>query len=132
MILELIQKKLKIDFSKTVIEKDGAGSISSEFDILPRDFLRFAKSDFKTHELKGNVNALTNAKRAIDCQIDSAFAMFGISYDKIPEISQNLVDLEDFENSDIAYKLKLVKALDFAPSGLISKARLLRNKLEHY
>ncbi|WP_319502128.1 hypothetical protein [uncultured Draconibacterium sp.] len=132
MILELIQKRLKIDFSSTVIERDGGSSISSDFEIEPRDFLRFAKSDFKTKELKGNVNALTNAKRAIDCQIDYAFSIFGITYDKIPEISQNIINLEDFENSDIAYKLKLIKALDFAPSGLISKARLLRNKLEHY
>jgi len=132
MILELIQKRLKIDFSTAVIEREGGSEISTDFDIEPRHFLRFAKSDFKTQELKGYVNALTNAKRAIDCQIDSAFAMFGITYDKIPKISQKIVDVEDFETSDLAYKLKLIKALDFAPSGLISKARLLRNRLEHY
>jgi len=132
MILELIQKRLKIDFTSIIIENDGGSSKSLDFDIEPRDFLKFAKSDFKTQERKGYINALSNAKRAIDCQIDSAFAMFGITYDKIPKISQNIIDLETFDNADLAYKLKLIKALGFAPSGLISKTRLLRNKLEHY
>jgi len=131
-ILELIQKQLKLDFSSIIIERDGGSENKLDFEIKPRDFLRFAKSDFNNQEDKGYINALTNAKRAIDCQIDGAFSQFGITYDKISNSAHNLISLIDSENSDLGFKLKLIKALDFAPSGLIAKSRNLRNKLEHY
>lgn len=130
--LELIKNKLKIDFSSTIIQRDDSGSVDYPFELSARDFLRFAKLDFKAKDDKGDINALTNAKRAIDCQIDSALAIFGISFDKIPAESEAIIKLTDFHDNDLPLKLKLIRALDFAPSGLISKTRTLRNKLEHY
>jgi hypothetical protein len=130
--LELIKDRLKLDFTSTIIERDTGCGGESDFELKPRDFLRLAKTDFKTNSEGGLINALTNAKRAIDCQIDTAFNMFGISYDKISNSSEELVGLVLDGTIDLPYKLKLVKALDFAPSGVISNIRKLRNKLEHY
>jgi len=131
-ILQLIKDELKIDFTSTIIEFDSGSGSENPFELSARDFLRFAKSDFKSNDKKGNINALTNAKRAIDCQIDSAFTMFGIQYDKIPNSSNKIIELTGLMNLDLPHKLKLIQAVDFAPSGLISKTRTLRNKLEHY
>jgi len=130
--LELIKDRLKFDFTSTIIEPDSGSGVDSNFELKPRDFLRFAKQDFKGNSDVGFINALTNSKRAIDCQIDTAFNAFGITYDNISTSAENLISFIQFENSDLPFKLKLVRALDFAPSGLISNIRALRNKLEHY
>lgn len=130
--LDLIKDKLKIDFSSTIVERDSGSSVDCPFEFSARDFLRFAKLDFKAKDDKGDINSLTNAKRAIDCQIDSALTLFGISFDKIPVESEAIIKLTEFHVNDLPHKLKLIRALDFAPSGLISKTRTLRNKLEHY
>jgi hypothetical protein len=131
-LLKLIKDELKIDFSNTVVERESSSERSNPFELTAKDFLRFAKLDFKTNDEKGNINALTNAKRAIDCQIDTAFSIFGISFDKIPVEAEVIINLTDLHTSNFPKKLKLIKALDFAPSNLISKTRTLRNKLEHY
>jgi len=130
--LEIIKNQLKLDFASTIIERDSGSGGESDFELKPRDFLRLSKKDFKTNSEGGLINALTNAKRAIDCQIDTAFNIFGISYDDISKSSEELVRLVQVDTFDLPYKLKLVKALDFAPSGVISNIRTLRNKLEHY
>ena len=56
----------------------GTGLNFDEFDITPRDFLRYAKDDFQSQSEAGLINALSNAKRAIDCQIDTAIRSMGI------------------------------------------------------
>lgn len=131
-ILELIKDKLKLDFNSTIIQPESGYGSENPFELSPRDFLRFAKIDFKSENKKGNINALTNAKRAIDCQIDSALTIFGIKYDKISNSSNKIIELENLKKTNLSHKLKLIQALSFAPGGLISKTRTLRNKLEHY
>ena len=124
-------KSLKLDFTSTIIELDNGIETEKPFALSARDLLRFAKSDLREDTLKGNINALTNAKRAIDCQIDTALTLFGIDCKNFPQSSNDIIDHTGFSNEDLPYKLKLIRALDFAPSGLISRTRSLRNKLEH-
>lgn len=127
-------KLLKIDFTNTIIKSSGGIEPQKKFDLLPRDFLRFAKKDYRetTDAERGLINALTNAKRAIDCQIDNAFSIYGINYSKILRASEKIILASGSIATDVPHKLKLVEALSLAPSGLISKTRTLRNKLEHY
>lgn len=124
---------LKIDFNKTIIERvNGSGSICNNFDLSARDFIRFSKEDFSDNSKKGLINALTNTKRAIDCQIDNVLVEFGIGFEKIDSASEVFVKNVIGTKIDVSYKLKLIQALGFAPSNLTSKVRTLRNKLEHY
>lgn len=123
---------LKIDFSKTVIERLGGGSLNTKTELTPKDFIRFSKQDFITNDKKGLINSLTNAKRAIDCQIDNTLEAFGIVPDNIKKASQSLIQDIKFHNKDLPYKLKLIQALGLSPSNLTAKVRNLRNKLEHY
>lgn len=130
-ILELI-KSIKLDFTQTVIEWSSGSSVVSSFELNPRDFLRFAKKDFKDKDDRDLINALTNCKRAIDCQIDTAFKVYGIGYDKINKASEIIVNICGESTTKLPFKLKLVEAINLAPAGLISKTRNLRNRLEHY
>lgn len=125
-------KRAKIDFTKTVISSNQVGSSYSPFKIKPKDFFRFAKEDFKDKSSKGLINSISNAKRAIDCQIDSALVYFGIDFDSIHSASAQYIERFNFSGKDIPHKLKLVQAIGLAPSFLVSNIRGIRNKLEHY
>jgi hypothetical protein len=131
-LLEILKNDLKLDFTQTLIHRTGGGSISKVFDIVPRDFLRYAKKDFSEKNEKGLINSLTNAKRAIDCQIDTALSLYGISFETLPEASNDIIKCHPDIDSSLPFKLKLISALDFAPSSLISKVRGFRNELEHF
>jgi hypothetical protein len=130
--LNLIKTDLKLDFAKTCLIRWDSNFYESEFDIIPKEFLRFAKADFKENNVKGFINALTNAKRAIDCQIDTVLNILGINFDKLSPAVDTFIKFSDLSGDNLPQKLKLFSALDFAPSGLISNIRTLRNKLEHY
>lgn len=123
---------LKIDPTQLVIDNLGGGSLGNNFELSPKDFIRFAKEDFKTDSTRGLINAITNAKRAIDCQIDNALTGFGLAMDNIDKSSEFLIKDLNLNQKNLPFKLKLIQALGLAPGGLTSKVRNLRNKLEHY
>ncbi len=133
MSLERIAKSVGIDWTKTEIHI-GKTVLDFEFEITPADFLRFAHQDFNSGDKKGLVNGLTNAKRAIDCQIDKFFACIGYEPNtELPQNAKEYIKRRIIPNSraDFSQKLRLLYALDVAPLGLISKIRGLRNLLEH-
>jgi len=123
---------LKIDFSKTIIERLGGGSLGTNTELTPKDFIRFSKQDFAAKDKKGLINSLTNAKRAIDCQIDNVLIEFGIEPDSIEKASESLINEIKLNQKDLPFKLKLVQALGLSPGNLTAKVRNLRHKLEHY
>jgi len=132
-LLDII-KLVKIDFTQGLIEPDSGSAINYQLEITPKDFLGYSKLDFKSSDKRGNINALTNAKRAIDCQSDKIFYSLGLDPNNFP------ISIDEFicksKNSplkkDLPIRLKFLQALCFAPAEIIANARLLRNKLEHY
>ena len=124
----------KIDFTNCVAELDSGSRLDWKFEISPFEFLSFAKSDFRDGGKKGNINALTNSKRAIDCQIDRIFKSFGYEFDRFPEYLNTFSNYfcEDVRSNDLPIKLRIINAFGMAPAGLVSDARTLRNKMEHY
>lgn len=129
-LLDLV-RKVKLDFSKTIVEEKTARGGIGYFPLVPKDFIKYAKEDFKLNNEKGLINSLSNAKRAIDCQIDTLLYRFGITYDKFNSTSEDIIKLSEDIPLDLPYKLQLVQALKFSPSYLISKVREERNKMEH-
>ncbi|MBI3221226.1 MAG: hypothetical protein HYZ44_17080 [Bacteroidetes bacterium] len=131
ILLQLL-KDSKIDLTKAyLVPSGGSGNMDNKFDLTPKNFLRFAKQDIQTEDDRGIINSLTNSKRAIDCQTDEALENCGFkSNDFDPDI-KNFVEHFDLTD-DIPIKLKIIHALNLAPSILISKTRTLRNKLEHF
>lgn len=130
--LKKILLETKIDFSKTVVEISGGSGGVEYFNIKPKDFIRYAKEDLKSNQDSALVNSITNAKRAIDCQIDTVLKTFGIEFDNLPKASEIFINCTSSKNEDLPQKLKLMQSLKVAPGGLTSRARTLRNKLEHY
>lgn len=129
-LLQLI-KDTKIDLTKAfLVPSSGHGYLESKFDIKPKDFLRFARQDIKQDDDRGFINGLTNAKRAIDCQVDEALDKCAIKHDNFSDDINDFLDYFELDN-DVPIKLKIIHALNLAPSLLISKTRTLRNQLEH-
>lgn len=127
-------ESLKLDWTSLAIILEGGGGQSYEgFEISPIDFLQYAKEDLKDDpdDERNMINSLSNSKRAIDCQIDEMFMRIGVNYTKLPKSLETYTNLFVFK-TDLAYKLRVVSALNLAPVNLLSKYRNLRNKLEHF
>ncbi|UPA31753.1 hypothetical protein L0P85_06345 [Terrisporobacter glycolicus] len=139
MDLYSLKNIIKIRWDKFHIIKDGNWySCNNDFELTPDDFLNFAKDEYKLLDKKGLVGALSNSKRAIDCQIDWIISYLGFEHlkfneNKYPEVKLLIDEFEHLKNNskDLTMKLRFIQALGIAPTFLISKIRKLRNKLEH-
>src|SRR5262245_56669507 len=134
MSLEALAETVGIDWTSTYFDFGSGTRLDFEFDLNPGDFLRFAQQDFYSRDKQGLVNTLTNAKRAIDCQVDKFCVCIG--YQPKSELPQNVKDyIKPHTNpnvrADVPQRLRLLHALDVAPPSLISKTRTIRNILEH-
>jgi hypothetical protein len=124
----------QIDLSDLQFDPDGGSGYSCPFKMEPEDFITFAKADFFRADTKGLINALSNAKRAIDCQVDGFLVAIGLN----PECLDRQLGKEgiQFINSGSSVKegplkFRLLQALGFATPSIISRMRRLRNLLEH-
>ncbi len=81
----------------------------------PEDFLEQAERDYELGGVSARVNAITNAKRAIRCQIDKLLTSFGF----------------DVSRMKIQQKVKLVQRMGFVAPRIIQRVDQARNLLEH-
>jgi hypothetical protein len=128
-------KTCKLNIGDILIDRGSGELLNHEFEIQPKDFLNYSKQDFKTKDQRGHINALTNAKRAIDCQTDKILTCFGFAIDKqLPKSNHQYIQLVNAEiaGTDLPHKLKLIQAFGLAPADIIADSRMIRNKLEHY
>ncbi len=82
--------------------------------VTPQEYLRFAEADLSVGGSHGHVNALSNAKRAIDCQVTNILQGFGLSIPK-----------------QFPAKLEKISALGLVAPRIVKKIVRLRNLLEH-
>lgn len=123
----------KIDYTKLAIYHCDNINFHDQFAVSPQEYLKYAKSDYNEGSQKGLINALSNAKRCIDCLVETVIYSLGIDPDNIPENALKFCDivLPKETQSIRPYSLKLFCALGFSPSFLITEVRQLRNKVEH-
>ncbi|WP_444905088.1 hypothetical protein ACJJIU_10365 [Microbulbifer sp. CnH-101-E] len=106
--------------------------LGHEFDLSAKEFLSYAKDDLSTGTPKGYANAITNSKRAIDCQTDWFVKSIGLDHaGSFPAHVKQFVEQYSI-SVDANKNLRVIEALGVAPSGLISKYRKIRNQLEHH
>src|SRR4051812_20381944 len=67
----------RFDLSKCTVASGGGSFELSELKTSPIEFLSLAEEDFERGGLSTLVNATTNAKRAIVCQLDQLLISFG-------------------------------------------------------
>lgn len=89
------------------------------FEITPKDFLKFAKSDLKIKAKRSSINVLSNVKRAIDSQIDSILFVLGY-------LKQSKKDKWNFPK-----KIEFVNSLGITSPNILKKINGVRNLLEH-
>jgi len=90
------------------------------FEISAKEFLTYAKSDFKENDEKGLINALSNAKRAISNRMDEMI--------KLSCLQKN----SSKNRWNIPTKMDKLSAIGiFAPGLLQRKITSMRNLLEH-
>ena len=82
--------------------------------VTPPEYLRYAEADLVAGSSHGLVNALSNAKRAIDCQVTNILQGFGLSIPK-----------------QFPTKLEKIAALGLVAPRIVKKIVRLRNLLEH-
>lgn len=108
--------KLGFSRSSTSVRIDGSGGFSlMEMEIDPKDFLAQAEFDFSSEFMGHELNCITNAKRAIVCQMDQILLTFGYK-----------------SNSwNIPKKVSKIKGLGLIVPRILSKVSNARNLLEH-
>ncbi len=89
--------------------------LSHDSDIAPEDFLAFAKRDIEGEDTQSFVNALSNAKRAIDCQVDRVLSCLGL----------------DARRQYLPAKLATLRELNVVAPQIIKRVITARNYLEH-
>lgn len=78
MKLKTFIERGEIDWNNAYFSPDSGTGFHSPFPLKGEDFITFAKADFFKADARGLVNALSNAKRAIDCEADSFIAAVGL------------------------------------------------------
>lgn len=93
----------------------GGTNLTFRFPISPEDFLDQAEADYEFGGNAALLNAITNAKRAIVCQIDQVLSCFG------------------YEATRLNYPEKIAKfsAMGFVAPRILRRVNDARNLLEH-
>ena len=89
------------------------------FDVMPEEYLQFAKLDIDSKDKKSKINAISNVKRAIDCQVDVLLKICGY-YKKSKKENWNFPRKNDF-----------LKELGIISPNILKKVNVIRNKIEH-
>lgn len=104
------------------IESDGScGSdiILPTYDISSEEFLEFAESAIANGTKEGLINAVSNLKRALDCEMDMFFE------------SINLKRIFSKNNLKFEKKTQFLASIGLFPIQSVNKLNLMRNKMEH-
>lgn len=107
-------KSCSCNWSAPIFDAKGLEQLEYTTDLRPTDYIRFANADLKQNLEHFQINALSNAKRAIDCQVDNLFSVFGLRQKRsFPE------------------KLNVVEELGMLAPQILKKVVKVRNLLEH-
>jgi hypothetical protein len=85
--------------------------------IEPLEYLNFAKSDIYTNDVRGAINGLGNAKKAIHLTIKCFFEILGLE--------------KAYKKSNFPTKIDVIKSLEAFPTNVIVNLNKKRNFIEH-
>lgn len=89
------------------------------YDITAEEFLEFAENAIAVETKEGLINAVSNLKRALDCEIDLFFESINIKH----VFSKNNLKFEK--------KTQFLSDIGLLPVHTINKLNTMRNKMEH-
>jgi hypothetical protein len=94
-------------------------NVEIPFEIAPRKFLAFAESDYKGKYSRQLVNALSNMKRALECQLDTMLYALGLSH------------RSEKEQWSFRKKAEMLSYLGILAPDVLKRINKRRNLLEH-
>jgi hypothetical protein len=110
---ELVER-VDLNLASLSLIPDTGSTLDLEYEITPEDFLLFAEKDILQDDVRGLVNGLSNAKRAIDCQVEKLLACLGLpSARSFPK------------------KMGLLNEIGVVAPRIVTKVVRARNYLEH-
>lgn len=124
----------KIDWSNLTVGYWSGTRLFPSYELSPETFLNYAELDFKSGGTRGYINALSNAKRAMDCQVDGILAILGFSPDALRrQVGRDLTaTIEgDSPQSSLPFNYRFLESLGGVTPGLVERIRHLRHDLEH-
>lgn len=95
-------------------------TLMSKDTVKPVDYLNFARRDIAEGDTRALVNALTNIKRAIDCQLDILLELYG------------LLKLSLKEKWGFPRKIDVIRKIGVVSPNILKLINSRRNQLEHY
>ena len=110
-------KDYGLDSSSVEMDAASHTEVDSPFDLKAEDFLSFAKEDVKGDKDKYIINALSNAKRAIENRMDHLLYAFGYPI---------LEEQWSFPN-----KVEILNNIGVTAPRILRKINKIRNLLEH-
>ena len=97
----------------------GYETVPSIFNITPHEYLKFMEEDLKKSDKRSIINALSNGKRALDCQIE--MLLYGFC-------------LQNYANKskiNIPGKIMLLNRTGIIAPRILNKINKVRNMMEH-
>jgi hypothetical protein len=117
MNIEIIKKYLE----DSGTERNGGSTryIDTSFETMPNEFMFYAERDLETNFEHKYINALSNTKRALDCQADRLLKLFGFY-----KLSQE-------KYWGFPKKLEVIQRFDLVTPRVLTKINKARNLMEH-
>ncbi len=112
-LVAFVEEKLS-QWRKPVLDPKSFAVLKYRTKIIPLQYLEYAEKDLRLGGNRGHINALPNAKRAIDCEIFTVLAALGVP-----------------EPRTFPGRLEALKSLGLVAPKVIRKIVQLRNVLEH-
>lgn len=116
MNLKAFIDKLDFEWNRMSMGVGYDYTFDCQFDISPDEFIGFAKMDIAQGDKHGLVNAMSNAKRAIECQAD-------VTLDSLAGV--------ELKRRNLPHKLQLLQEMGVVAPRILERVNSLRNLLEH-
>ena len=115
-----IDEILTVLESKDVrFDSNSFSTVPVSFPVSPQEYLSFAEEDLKDLPPRGTVNALSNAKRALDSRVDSVLIAFG------------MLSAAKAKQWSVPKKLSQLERLGVMTPRILTKLNRARNLIEH-
>ncbi len=134
MKLSQFIQQANLDWKNMYLCEDQSTGYSWFYPLNADEFLQFAKTDLLGSDTRGFINALTNAKRAIDCQADCCLSSIGFQADKLEKQlgSGNTAAVKSKATiKGVPFKFQMLEVMGIVTPTIVTKMRRLRNALEH-
>ena len=101
----------------TVEWQDNRDTVKLPWDITPDKYIKFAQDEIVAKDERSVINALSNAKRALACQVDSLLLAFGLD--------------AACEKWSFPRKLERLEMIGIIAPSVLKKINKERNEMEH-